>query len=56
MIASLSYLLTMLQNSSQQLQRLLRHVADSYRRRVTATLLVGYIMSPSGRESEGCCP
>lgn len=36
-----------MQNSSQRLQHLLRHVADSHRRRVTAALLVGYTMKPS---------
>jgi len=36
----------MLQNSSQQLLHLLRHVADSHRR-VSAALLVGYTMKPS---------
>jgi len=46
-IALLSCMCTFLQNSSQQLQHLLRHVADSHRRRVTAALLVGYTMKPS---------
>ncbi|DBB10768.1 TPA: hypothetical protein ACH3X3_007252 [Trebouxia sp. C0006] len=46
-LALLSCMCTIMQNSSQQLQQLLRHVADSHRRRVTAALLVGYTMKPS---------
>ncbi len=47
LIALLSCMCSKMQNSSQQLQHLLRHVADSHRRRVTAALLVGYTMKPS---------
>ncbi len=47
LIALLSCTCTFLQNSSQQLQHLLHHVADSHRRRLTAALLVGYTMKPS---------